>query len=169
MRANRGVAIVNRTSFRRFLVVFAGTIAFAPLFADGTGDKKQEVKIERFKGKVVPLADLVAKAGAKLDADAGPHWLALVTDDGTIYPLVKDSGSRMFFSDRELLHRPMRLTGRLLPKSQLLQATAVHSYIEGQLHEIYYWCEVCSIRRGEKNDCECCGAPMARREEPLEK
>ncbi len=160
---------MNRSFVRRILVVFAGSIAFAPLFAGGLGDKKQAVKVEHFKGKVVPLVELAAKSGAKLDADAVPHWLALVADDGTIYPLVKDSGSRMFFSDRELLHRPMRLTGRLLPKSQLLQATAVHSYVKGQLHEIYYWCEVCSIRRSEKNDCECCGAPMTRREEPLEK
>jgi len=29
-------------------------------------------------------------------------------------PLVKDDGSRMFFKDKRLLDRPMRLTGRLV-------------------------------------------------------
>ena len=154
---------------RRLSVILACLIGLAPLFS-GAGDaKKPTVKIDDYKGKVVPLTDVLAKAGTQLDPDAAPYWLALVGEDGKIYPLVKDSGSRMFFQDRELLKRPMRLTGRLLSNSQLLQVTAVHSYIKGQLHEVYYWCEVCSIRRGEKNACECCGGPMVRREEPVKK
>ena len=154
---------------RRLSLAFACLIALTPLFAADADSKKAAAKIEHFKGKVVPLADVVAKAGAQLDADAAPHWLALVGDDGKIYPLVKDSGSRLFFQDRDLLERPMRLTGRLLPNSQLLQVTAAHSYRKGQLHEIYYWCDVCSIRRGEKNACECCGGPMVRHEDAVKK
>jgi hypothetical protein len=154
---------------RRLSLILACLIGLAPLFAGGGEAKKPAAKIDDYKGKVVPLADVLAKAGAQLDPDAAPYWLALVGEDGKIYPLVKDSGSRMFFQDRELLKRPMRLTGRLLPNSRLLQVTAVHSYIKGQLHEVYYWCEVCSIRRREKNACECCGGPMARREEPVNK
>ncbi len=153
------------------LVVLACLLALVPCWrCERVGRAADEkAKIESFQGKVVPLAELLAKDGAPLDADAAPHWLALVGEDGKIYPLIKDSGSRLFFLDRELLHRPMRLTGRLLPKSQLLQVTAVHSYVKGRLHEIYYWCDVCSIRRNEKNPCECCGGPMVRREEPVPK
>ena len=154
---------------RRLPLVLACTFAFVPLFAAERGKESAPAKIEEFKGKVTPLADLLAKDGVQLDAEAAPHWLALVSEDGKIYPLVKDSGSRLFFLDRELLNRPMRVTGRLLPKSQLLQVTAVHSYVKGQLCEVYYWCDVCSIRRGEKYICECCGGPMVRREEPVKK
>lgn len=155
---------------RRLPLLLACTFAFLPVFgAAGDAKKAAPTKNEHYKGKVVPLADVLAKAGAPLDADAAPSWLALVSEDGTIYPLVKDSGSRLFFTDRELLNRPMRLTGRLVPKSQLLQVTAVRSYVKDQLHEIYYWCEICSIRRSEKNSCECCGGPMVRREEPVKK
>jgi hypothetical protein len=127
------------------------------------------VKSDFFKGKVMPLAGLVEKFGSKLDADAAPQWLALVTDEGRIYPLIKDDGSRMFFSDTRLLKRPMRLTGRLLPGSQLLQVLEVHSYKDGRLHEVYYWCDVCSIKRFEKKNCDCCGAPMELRETPVDK
>ena len=155
--------------FRRPAVILACLIGFAPLFAGDGDPKKPVVKIDDYKGKVVPLADVLAKSGTRLDPDAAPYWLVLASEDGKIYPLVKDSGSRMFFQDRELLKRPMRLTGRLLPHSQLLQVTAVHSYIKGHLHEVYYWCEVCSIRRSEKNTCECCGGPMVRHEEPVKK
>jgi len=142
--------------------VLAGVAGAPPGGKGGEGSPRPY-----YKGKVVPLADLVAGAGGQLDRDAAPYWLALVAEGGKGYPLVKDSGSRLFFKDKALLNRPMRLTGRLLPNSQLLQVLAVHSYVKGQLHEVYYWCDVCSIRRGEKEQCECCGGPMTLREEPV--
>src|SRR5207248_2526659 len=149
---------------RRPGLCLACTLGLSPfLFA------RPPARTEEFTGKVVPLAGLVAQAGGRLDPDAVPHWLALVRDDGKVYPLVKDGGSRLFFKDKDLLNRPMRLTGRLLPGSQLLQVRSAHSLIKGRPHEIYYWCEVCSIKRGEKNICECCGGPMELREEPLKK
>src|SRR5262249_53132260 len=131
-------------------------------------DEPQKLKTEYYKGKVVPLAGVMEKLGVKLDADAAPYWLALVSDGGKIYPLIKDDGSRMFFKDPRLLNRPVRLTGQLLPGSQLLQVVEVHSYSpKNELQEVYYWCDICSIKRYEKKLCDCCGAPMELREEPV--
>jgi hypothetical protein len=128
-----------------------------------------EEKTQDFKGKVVPLSGVLEKAGAKLDADAAPHWLALQSDDGKVYPLVKDDGSRMFFKDAKLLDRPMVLTGRLIPGSQLLQVVKVHSVVKGERCEVFYWCDICTIKRFEKKACDCCGGPMELREEPVKK
>src|SRR5947199_6735930 len=101
------------------LAALAGLVA--PLGAPGGAKAKPgEKKAEYYSGKVVPVADLAAKAGARLDADASPHWLALVSEGGKVYPLLKDSGSRLFFKDRRLLNRPMRLLARPLPGSQVL-------------------------------------------------
>ena len=151
---------------RRVGLCLAVAAALVPLAGAGPAAPKDGT----FTGKVVPLADLVAKTGSRLDADAAPYWLALATDDGKVYPLVKDGGARLFFKDKALLNRPMRLTGRLLPGSQLLQVKVVHSLRKGRPHEVYYWCDVCSIRRGEKEAaCECCGGPMELREEPVKK
>jgi hypothetical protein len=156
----------RRTVIRTGLSV-ALTLSLAPIwFAFADSGKP---KTEYFKGKVVPLAGLVEKAGTKLDADAAPYWLALVSDDCKIYPLIKDDGSRMIFKDKTLLDRPMRLTGKLLPDSQLLQVVEVHSYHQGQLHEVYYWCDICTIKRFEKKICDCCGGPMELREVPVTK
>jgi hypothetical protein len=155
-------------SRRRMILGLASTSVLTPLLA--AADKPADApKVETFTGKVVPLADLVAKTGSKLDADGAPHSLVLVADDGKVYSLVKDSGGRLFFKDPGLLNRPMRLTGRLLPGSQILQVTLAQSLIKGEPHEIYYWCDICAIRRGEKMICECCGGPMERREEPLKR
>jgi hypothetical protein len=152
---------------RRLGVAAACLVGLLPLLAAAKPEDK--ARLVEIDGKVVPLADLVAKQGGKLDADAAPTALVLVTDGGKVYSLVKDGGSRLFFKDPALLKRPMRLTGRLLPGSQILRVTTVNSYVKGELCEVYYWCDVCSIRRGEKDVCECCGGPMLLKEEPVKK
>jgi hypothetical protein len=155
-------------SRRRVVLGLAGLYGFGPLvaFADKAADTP---KVETYTGKVVPLVDLVAKAGSKLDADAAPLSLVLVADDAKVYALVKDGGARLFFKDAELLNRPMRLSAKLLPNSQILQVTLAQSLKKGEPHDIFYWCDVCSIRRSEKMICECCGGPMERHEEPATK
>jgi hypothetical protein len=153
---------------RRLGLGAALAVCFSPLFLAPAADPEQ-AKREYFKGKVVPLAGVVEKFGSKLDPEAAPHWLGLSTDDGKIYSLIRDDGSRMFFKDPRLLNRPMRLTGRLLPGSQLLQVVEVHSYLKGELNEVYYWCDVCSIKRLENKLCDCCGGPMELRETPAKR
>ena len=149
---------------RRLALCIVLAFSFAPLFA-GPG----ETKNADYKGKVVPLATLLEKQKIKLDADAAPHWLALVTDDGKTYPLIKDDGARMFFKDERLLNRPMQLTGRIVPGTNFLQVVTVHSIVKGELNDIYYWCDICAIRRNEKQVCDCCGGPMELKEEPVKK
>jgi hypothetical protein len=152
-------------------IAFTACLAFMAIgLLPAAGAEERAPQTANYDGKVVPLADLLQKEGVHLDGDAAPFALALVTDSGTIYPLVKDAGSRMFFQDKRLLNRPMRLTGRLLPGSQLLQVVTVHSYVKGELCEVYYWCDVCAIRRNEKlPQCECCGGPLELREVPVKK
>ena len=153
--------------FRRTIGCLALCTAVAAALSHA-GDLPEQVKPEYYKGKVVPLAGILEKSGGKLDADAIPHWLVLLAEDGKIYPLIKDDGSRMFFADTRLLKRPMRLTGRLLPGSQLLQVVVVHSFNQkNELQEVYYWCDICAIKRFEKKLCDCCGAPMELREVPI--
>jgi hypothetical protein len=94
--------------------------------------------------------------------------MALVGDDGKVYPLIKDDATRMFFKDTALLNRPMQLTARLL-EGNYLQVLEVHSIQKDELCEVYYWCDVCSIRRMEKKTCECCGAAMLLKEVPVPK
>ncbi len=146
---------------KRFGILLALVFAALPLWAGPANIRK-----DTFTGNVVPLAELLAKSGVKMDADAASTWLALKSEDGKIYPLLKDDGSRMFFKDAKLLNRPMRLTARLLPNSQILQVIGVHSIVKGKLHDVYYWCDICTIKRYEAGICDCCGAAMEFREVP---
>ncbi len=151
---------------RRLALCGVLALSLCPALLTHAGKAPPAAKSQDFNGKVVPLTEVLQKAGARLDPDAAPHWLALVTADGKVYPIVKDDGGRMFFKDKRLLNRPMRLTGRLIPGSNLLQVTNVHSYRNGKLHDVYYWCDICSIRGYELHNCDCCGDLMVLREEP---
>ncbi len=151
----------------RFGIVFALFLSSSPLLIGWA--QSGALKLETFDGTVVPLAELLDKQGVKLDADAAPYWVALVSDSGKVHPLVKDAMGRMYFTDKKLLRRPMRIIGRLVPGSDLLQAINVHSLKDGKLHDIYYWCEVCIIKGYESGACACCGAPMEFREIPVKK
>src|SRR5260370_42301837 len=131
---------MSTLNLRRSGLLAALGFCLAPVVISLADPPSKPMKNEFYKGKVVPLADLVEKSGGKLDSDAAPFWLVLSADNGKIYPLVKDDGARMFFKDATLLNRPMRLTGRLLPGSELLQVVEVHSYAKDTLQEMYYWC-----------------------------
>src|SRR5262245_7563140 len=123
---NRQSQITNH----KWRLCAAVALALSPLLV--AADGPAAAPTQEFKGKVVPLAGVLEKFGSKLDPDAAATWLALAGDDGKVYPLIKDDGSRMFYLDKALLNRPMRLTGRLLPGSQLLQVLVVHSYVKGE-------------------------------------
>jgi hypothetical protein len=161
----------EQTMFSRAFITAlcaASAVGFSSFPGVRAGDTAEQIKTDYYKGKVVPLTKAVEKFGVKLDADAA--WLVLLSEDGKIYPLLKDDGARMFFKDDRLLNRPMRLTGRLLPGSQLLQVVEVHSYgPKHELREVYYWCDICTIERFENKLCDCCGAPMELREQPINK
>jgi hypothetical protein len=153
--------------YRRFGICLALMLGLSPILFGRAGDNSKTFKTRYFNGKVVDLATILAKQGAKLDADAAAHWLALVADDGSVYPLIKDEGTRMFFQDPVLKNKSVRLTGRLVGKTNLLQVVNVHSYRHGKLHELYYWCDICAIKGYEKVKCGCCGGPMELREVPV--
>ena len=165
---------MHTTAWRRSGIAAVLSLSLVPmLFAPAQPPAKPKAEpafpTEFYKGKVIPLKDALEKHGVQLDADTKEHWLALATDDGKLFPLIKDDASRMFFKDARLLNRPMRLTGRLVADTKLLQVVNVHSLKDGQLHDVYYWCDICAIKRYERKNCDCCGAPMELREVPAKK
>jgi hypothetical protein len=159
---------MNRIGPKIMTLIVTAAVLLLPWSGRGDDVGGQQPKAEYFTGKVMPLADLLKQRGIKLDDDANPYWLVLATFDGKILPLVKDDGSRMFYKDRELLRRPMRLTGRQVPGSDLLQVTAAQSYVDGKWGEVYYWCEKCQLRYTEPGNCFCCGSVVVRVEEPMD-
>jgi hypothetical protein len=167
---------------RRSLPVLCFTLPFAAYAADAlctaqtrTGaaaaPKQPALKVESYRGKVVSLTERLKQHGIRVDPEASLQ-LGLEADDGKVYPLVHDGGSLMFYRDAKLLGRPLQVQGRLIPNTGLLQLTQVFSLKDGKPHEVFYWCDVCAIKRFslEKTGvCECCGGKMELREVPVAK
>src|SRR3989442_13553584 len=124
---------MKQSDKRRLAICLALALGLCPILLGQTGDGGKSFKTQYYNGKVVDLASILAKQGVKLDVDAAAHWLALVTDDGTVYPLIKDEGTRMFFQDPVLRNKSVRLTGRLVGKTNLLQVVNVHTDRQGKL------------------------------------
>jgi hypothetical protein len=154
---------------RRAALILALAIASIPFLIAPFAGSAPDAAPQEFSGKVVPLSEQLEKLGAKLDKDAAPYWIALVTEDGKTYPLIKDAGSRMFFKDKQMLNRPVQLTGRVVGDAKMLQVLSVRTVVNGKLHEPYYWCDICKIKRFEPGLCDCCNAPLEFREEPVTK
>jgi hypothetical protein len=142
-------------------------------------DGAQKLQVETLRGKVITLKEkvdlpleLLKSYRITPDPEAGKEWRAFETDAGRRLPLIQDAGAMMFYRDPRLLNRPMQIQGRVIPGTSLTQVLMVHSLKDGQLHEVYYWCDVCAIRRQsleKTNVCECCGGPMELREAPVKK
>src|SRR5262249_14324796 len=146
---------------RRMLLCLALAAGMSPLLV-GSAEPTSESPPRDLSGSVTPPSGWNPRAGE-------PPRLSLVTADGTNYPLVKDDASAAFFKDPALLNRPMIVTGKLAADGRTLRVLSFRSVVKGEVCEVYYWCEVCSIRRTEKNICECCGGPMELREVPVKK
>ena len=106
-----------------------------------------------FTGKVVP----VAAPKGKSDAKAEERGVTLVADDGTSYPLIEDDVSRMFFVDKNLQNRPVRITGFQVPGTKDLRVVRGQLVKDGKIYDFDYWCDQCQISLLLPGPCYCCG------------
>jgi hypothetical protein len=117
-----------------------------------------DATLQVFAGKVVPLTTLGGKAG-----DGGA---ALVTDEGTVYPLAEDA-ARTFLSCGQLRDRPVRLSGQRTPGTNTLRVESIQTVTGGKVYDVDFWCEVCQISLPYPGVCVCCGDPTVLRERPV--
>jgi hypothetical protein len=130
---------------------------------------KPKYRTESLRGKVVWLADaLNERYGIETDADAARAQVALDSDDGTLYPIVKDSRGRAFHLDERLRGVELELLVRRFDGSPLVQVVRVYSLKPEGKYELDYWCDVCAIPMYELKECECCQGPIRIRERLVE-
>lgn len=87
-----------------------------------------------FDGKVVLVSSLKTKPAGTFAAEA----VALVADDGKVYPIETGDAAKKLVLDKGLHDRPMKLTATLTTTNSL-KVTKVQSVVKGQLHDIDYW------------------------------
>ncbi len=166
--------------FRRFLPIgapsrarfflhcgFLLTLAFAMSGATPAGPEvPPKPKEMECRGKIVCLAEeMHTRYNAELFGNH-EHLNGLKTEDGDYYTLLRTSLAEALFVDKRLHEKELIITGRVFPKTRLLEVIRFSSIRDGIVHEIYYYCDTCYIRTVAPGNCDCCQAPVVLIEKP---
>ena len=128
------------------------------------GEVAKEIRI---RGGLVCLAEAMHDLyRADLPADH-EHLYGFKTTDGEFYTLLRTDLSEALFVDERLHQKTLIITGRTFPKTHLLEAIRLQSVHDGELHDLYYYCDTCAIRAAAPGDCVCCQAPVELVEKPI--
>jgi hypothetical protein len=129
---------------------------------------RAEFQDGQFDGRVTAYrASIERMLGLKLVDGVGKDLLVLETSDGRSLPILPTPSARFFYNDARMHGRPMRLRARQYANVPGLEILSVRSLKDGQPHEIYYWCNVCSIKHYHDQACTCCQGPLEIHEEPI--
>ncbi len=108
----------------------------------------------RFGAEVQPVHTHVL--GFRLEEPFGPGLRHLL--------LLRTAQSEALYVDERFAKHTLILTGRVFPGTGILEVSAWQWERDGRLYDLYYWCEVCTIRGVTPGACACCQAEVELRE-----
>lgn len=127
------------------------------------GDDSQDdasFTTKSLRGRVVWLAESLAKRGIKTVPEAAERVLALETPKGDLHPLVEDIRGRGFRRDERLRKMDLELLVRHHKGSPMVQVVRAFELTKDGKHELDYWCDICAIAMFELKECDCCQGPI---------
>ena len=138
-------------------------------------------------GRLVSLGEeMRSRYGADISPQS-PTLLGFLTEDGSdaevgsrdtdsrdtgpgstlrFFGLLHTYQSQALFSDPRFKERRLKLSGRVFPHTAILEVSRFRWFEDATLHDVYYWCEVCSIRGVDPGPCACCQGPVELRTTP---
>ena len=152
-------------SFKRLSPVFIILILLVSGAKPST--EKPEPEGVELNGKIICLAEEMHTHYKVELFNKHDHLYGVKTEDGGYYTLLRTSLAEALFVDERLHEKDLVITGRVFPKTQLLEVTRFLSVRDGILHDLYYYCDTCYIRTVAPGDCDCCQAPVVLIERPL--
>jgi hypothetical protein len=91
--------------------------------------------------------------------------LVFKAESGAQYALKRTPASEALFLDTNLYSRVLVVSGTVRDKT--LEITSnLRSMKNGKLHELFYYCDICSISSSAPGLCPCCREPSELREGP---
>jgi hypothetical protein len=159
--------------FRLCLIACALPAGCAPRVAEGLAPADREPAAAsssprevQLRGEVVCLLEEVGRRHGLPVPPVHDHLIGVRADSGDLHTLLRTSTSGLLFSDTRFRGRTLLLQGRVFPRSDLLEVTRTGWLKDGKPQEVYYWCEVCSIRTLDPGPCACCQRPVELLERP---
>jgi hypothetical protein len=106
------------------------------------------------KGKLVRLSE------------GSNERVGIRTEAGVVYTVVSNRMSSALFIDTNLLGKTLVLKGRASKPKEFEVTGNLRSLRAGKVHELYYYCEICTIEGIDPGPCMCCRDPVHLIEEP---
>ncbi len=139
------------------------TPVMATAAEDGASSIESEVTLT---GRIVCLSASDPTVSQRIECGA-EGFFALSTPEGKVYRFLPEDAKTAMFQDPKVRQRLLQIRGRLTPTSAL-EIIKIQSLREGQLHDLYYRCEVCHITAFEPGPCWCCQDDFEFRETPAD-
>lgn len=121
------------------------------------------------RGRVVCLTEELDKRfNVMPDCDKRSHVYSLKTSVGKIHPFLPTDTAAAIWMDERFRQRELQVTARSFPGTDFIEVIKFQSWLNGKLHDLYYFCDVCYITASKPGPCECCQEPVEFRETPAE-
>ncbi|MSU62174.1 MAG: hypothetical protein EXS31_07240 [Pedosphaera sp.] len=98
--------------------------------------------------------------------DRQPQW-AFRMADGKTYRVLRTQLSESIFLDGRLREKELILKALPVERDSAIEVRVIHSMKEGVEHELYYYCDICSIKSASPEICACCREPVRLVEKPI--
>jgi hypothetical protein len=117
------------------------------------------------QGRVVCIDGSGQEKNPFFDCSSPDCRFVLKAKDGKEYRFLSGDPEAAIFTDSRVRQRDLQITGRLHPE-KTIEIIKVQSIRDGKLYDIYYFCELCNIRRYAPGLCPCCRNELEFRETP---
>jgi len=88
------------------------------------------------------------------------------TESGIVYTLVSNQPATALFRETKLAGHTLLLKGRAT--GQKFEVTGnLRSLHDRKLHDLFYYCDICSIKTSDAGPCLCCREPVRITETPI--
>ena len=122
------------------------------------------------RGRVICLTEELRKPyQITPDCDARGHVYTLKTGDGKLHPFLPTEQAAAIWMDERFRTRELQVTARLFPQTTFIEVIKLQSWLNGNPHDLYYYCDICAIASHKPGPCECCQEPVEFRETPAAK
>lgn len=156
---------------REFLAAaaFALSAASIPTQAQEIPHQSEDARDVSLRGRVVCLTEELDKRFKVLpDCDNRGHVYSLKTADGKLHPFLPTDTAAAIWMDERFRQRELQVAARSFPGTNFIEVIKLQSWKSGQLHDLYYFCDICYITAFKPGPCECCQEPIDFRETPAD-
>jgi len=164
---------------RRCLLLCASGMLVCSLVllgADAPKPKVQETKPKvapevpevHLHGRVVCLPEAMHELFGTDVPSKHEHLYGFKATDETFYTLLRTKWSEGLFVDKRLREKELILIGKVLPKTQIFDLSAMRSVKNGVVFDLYYYCDICAIKTLAPGPCMCCQGPVELKESRID-